>query len=420
MKPSFLRLVVRAVLACWLGGFAILVTYSSMQTWTEDRAERDGVFLAVDLLERTSPPEREATLQRLQPNFNAPFALLTPDEAETRLGQPVSPGDRTPLHVSMSEAWWFVGLQDGSAVLAAGPVHPSMPPDAVPVGLFLAIIAIPLIAGIIMLRVGRELTKVERASAALAAGELGARVDNPDGPSKELAASFNAMAKRIEELIRSRDELIQAISHELGSPLSRLRFQLALLESPGADERADERVAAMQAELDALEELVAELLSYVQSDESKLELQSFNAARGLRDLAELARLDAEERPLDVSVDLPDEAVIRADPRLFLRAIENLLRNAIRHAKGTVRIEFSSDDERVQVEVHDDGPGIPEAIRDKVTAPFFRAEPDRGRMTGGTGLGLAIVERIVERHGGSLSIGESPLGGARVTTRWLRT
>ena len=284
-------------------------------------------------------------------------------------------------------------------------------------GIVLAIVGLPLIAGLIAMRVEQQLRKVEHASQALAVGDLGARVEIQSGQPNELAANFNAMAERIEHLIRSRDELVQAVSHELGSPLSRLRFHIELLEHQ-SEEKRDDRISAMSRELDALDELVAELLSYVQSDELELERVEFDPIRGLTDIAELARLETpDDRTIDVDCVLPVSASVLADQRLFLRAIENLVRNAVRHAGSRVQLVLTDDEDYVRVSVHDDGPGIPEALREKAMTPFVRVEADRGRKSGGVGLGLAIVSRIMDRHGGRLEIGDSPLGGAKVATLW---
>ena len=215
----------------------------------------------------------------------------------------------------------------------------------------------------------------------------------------------------------ARDELVQAVSHELGSPLSRLRFHMALLEDEPS-EKHEERLRVMNHELDMLDELVAELLGYVQSDELALDLTAFDPARALTDLAELAVLDAhEDRGIEVKLDLQEDVIVYADPRHFQRAIENLLRNATRYASAQVLIELSRDGTNLHVTIHDDGPGIPEEFWEKVMLPFVRLEADRGRKTGGVGLGLAIVGRILQRHGGSVTIGTSPLGGAAFRTSW---
>jgi two-component system sensor histidine kinase RstB len=310
-------------------------------------------------------------------------------------------------------------FEDGEGVLAAGPVHPAIPPGVLPVGVILALVGLPLVAGLIALRVEKQLTKVERASHALAVGDFSVRVDDPQGSPSELAATFNAMAERVERLIRSRDELVQAVSHELGSPLSRLRFHMELLENQSEAQR-EERLAAMTRELDALDELVAELLGYVQSDELELDRKAFDPNRGLSDLAELARLEvSEDRAVEVGLAVPGGASVFADQRLFQRAVENILRNAMKYACGNVLLELTQEGDHVRVAVHDDGPGIPEELREKVMIPFFRLEADRDRKTGGVGLGLAIVSRIMHRHGGRLAIDSSRLGGAMVATWWPR-
>ena len=261
------------------------------------------------------------------------------------------------------------------------------------------------------------LSLLERASDALARGNLTARVKGGSGGATELAERFNAMAERVEWLVKSRDELVQAVSHELGSPLSRLRFHLEFLETE-PEPRRRERLHTMARELDTLDGLVAELLSYIQSDDLALDMRRFEPGPLIVDLAELATLEAvEDRHMEIDLQLRGDVEGFADVRLFQRAIENLLRNAVQHAWSRVLLELAQDEEGLHVTVHDDGPGIPEDLRDRVKLPFFRLESDRGRKTGGAGLGLAIVNGIVERHGGLLTIGASPLGGAAVRTSW---
>jgi signal transduction histidine kinase len=413
-------LVVGSVLACWLVGFVLLFLYSRSLSWTDDRVRTDGVFLVHEILNQEKASKRAGRLRALRKHFSVEFSLISLDEVEHRLGRPVRPGEQIPHKASEREEWYFLMFEDGQGGLAAGPVNPATPPAGfLPIGVILAIVGLPIVAGLLALRVERELRKVERASEAIAVGELSARVDNPHGPSNELATSFNAMAERVERLIRSRDELVQAVSHEIGSPLSRLRFHVELLENQ-SDGNREERLDAMARELDALDELVSELLGYVQYDERKIDRHLFDPNRSLADLAELATLEApEDRRIEVDLKLPSGISIFADQRLFQRAVENILRNALQHAHGNVLLELTQDGAHVRVAVHDDGPGIPEELREKVMIPFFRLQKDRGRKTGGAGLGLAIVSRIMQRHGGRLAIASSPLGGATVSTMWPR-
>ncbi len=418
MSRSFVRLVITSVVLAFVVGFVALVLYGQSQSWTTDDARRDGVFLVYESLEHEPAAARTERLQALRPHFAIEYELVSTEEFERRTGRPFAPGVVVVIEKPLHLTWCFLAFRDGQGALAAGPVHPAIPRGAKPIGIVLAVLGVPLIAALIVLRVQRELSKVERASASLAVGELSARVDNRDGPSSELAASFNAMAEQLERLIRRRDELVQAVSHELGSPLARLRFHTELLASAPEAQR-DDRVVAMRRELDSLEGLVAELLDYVQSERRSPDAKAFAPEAGLRDLAELARLEAREgHDVDVEVAVPRGATLIADQRLFLRAIENLLRNAVHHARGHVRLELHEDADGLRVEVHDDGPGIPLELRDKVVLPFFRSDGARTRKTGGVGLGLAIVQRILEQHQGDLSVRTSPsLGGALISTRW---
>lgn len=419
MRRSFLKLAVTSVLACWAVGLAVLYLHAGRLSWVDERARTDGVFLAHELLDVAPPERRIDRLRALRSHSSVDLTLMELDEIERRIGRPPRPGEAIPHRVSWREEWYFLVFSDGRGALAAGPADPTAVKGFLPIGVIVAAVGLPLIAALLVVRVNREVRKVEKASDELARGDLGARVHNPTGPSNELASSFNAMAERIERLVRSREELVQAVSHELGSPLARLRFHLELLENHGEQERG-QRFQAMTRELDSLDELVAELLDYVQSDEIELSRQTFDPERVLMDLAELAQLEAPEDPgIEVDVAVAKGARVDADPRLFQRAVENILRNAIRYGESQVRLELTDRGDCVRIEVHDDGPGIPEAVREKVVAPFFRQAPDRARTSGGVGLGLAIVSRIVQRHGGSLEIADSPLGGARVATLWPR-
>lgn len=417
MRRSFLRLVISSVLLTWVLGIVVFVLFVRSLGWTEDRARIDGVFLAHELLDRTPAAGRPERARALQPHFRFALRLISLEDASAQIGRPLRPEGRAALDIHSVEAWYFIAFSDGEGALAAGPFNPKVPIGFLPIGFLFAFVGIPAIAGLIALRVERELLKVERATEALAEGEFGARVDNQRGPSNELAASFNAMAERVERLIRSRDELVQAVSHEIGSPLSRLRFHLELLRRT-TDQPSEERFDVMTRELDSLDELVAELLAYVQSDEVQIEPAEFNPRTGLTDLAELARLDLPQtRSVVVEVVVPEDVTVVADQRLFLRAVENVLRNAVRYASDRVRLELTKSDGEVRVSVDDDGPGIPASMRREVLTPFFRLDGDRHRRSGGAGLGLAIVSRIVNRHAGRIEIGDSPLGGARVTTTW---
>lgn len=394
-----------------------MFTYSLSKSWTRENAKKEGVFLAYEILDRELPSNRSPKLKTLKEHYSIPLEIVTIQDIETYTNKPPAAGEHIHFRESLRKHWYFLVFHDGRSALAAGPVNPSLPYGAMPIGIIITIIGLPILTVLLVLRIEPQLTKVEQASLAFAQGDLSARVDNKHGPSKELAISFNEMAERIEQLIKSRDELVQAVSHELGSPLSRLRFHIELLENQ-IDDKNLERLNAMTNELDALDELVSELLGYVQSADLELNQHRFNPEQILRDLLELTQLEASpDRAMHVGLEINNPSEVFADKKLFQRAVENILRNAFRHATSKVQVQLKRENEFVCVAIHDDGPGIPLEIRDKVMAPFFRQEPDRSRKAGGMGLGLAIVNRIIQRHGGKLTIGDSPLGGVLVETFW---
>ena len=423
MKRSLVRTVALGVIGSWLIGFIALFTYARTRRYTEEDARADGAFLAHSLLDELSPEERAARVIELRPNFRIGLTLLNEREAAALLGHALAPSERAFARESFDRQWLLLSFADGGGTLAAGPVHPAKPPGVkFPIGLVLGILALPLLAGWITLRLSRQLAAVERATEALGAGELGTRIE-PGGPSAELADAFNTMAERVERLIRSRDELVQAVSHELGSPLSRLRFHLELLGSPKEEGEAEThaRVAAMNREIDALDELIAELSHYVEAGDAQLRRGEVELSQVLPDLFDLATLEA---PDDHEVRIESGAFeglrVQADPRLFQRAVENVLRNAVRYARERVRVEARREGDALWLIVHDDGPGVPAEMRERVLEPFVRLEADRGRDSGGSGLGLAIVSRILERHEGEMRFGESAaLGGAEVRMAWPR-
>lgn len=251
----------------------------------------------------------------------------------------------------------------------------------------------------------------------LGGDDLAVRVRLPDrGPVRPLAEAINALAARIEALVGGQRALLQAVSHELRTPPARMRFRLdGLAEEPDPAVRA-RRVAELEGDLDAMDGLVGEILSFVRFDGAPVEGAEIDVG---------AAVDAAiDRVRPLRTDLPIARVgedrlarLLVPERWFVRAVENLLTNAQRHARGRVDVGIAWEGGLV-VHVDDDGPGIPVAERARVLEPFVTG--DAARTTGGVGLGLAIARRIVERGGGRLTIGDGPLGGARVTARFAVT
>ena len=243
-------------------------------------------------------------------------------------------------------------------------------------------------------------------------GDLESRVEFSAGDALgELMGTFNQMADQIKGLIEGQNELLRAVSHELRTPLARLFFIVDNAEAAKTDEERDEQLDRIQKALSDMNDLVEELLIFSRLDRERIEYERHpvNVGVVLKDLKELAS-DLRSGVI-VEVDC-GKVILQAIPRLFKRAVENLLNNAVRHAKSTVHLSCWESEEQIMVAVEDDGPGIPEEQRERILEPFIRADESRNSQIGGIGLGLAIVNRIVDLHDGRLEVTERLGGGAR--------
>jgi signal transduction histidine kinase len=223
------------------------------------------------------------------------------------------------------------------------------------------------------------------------AGALGQRVD--ESGRDEVAAvahSFNRAAARIEGLLHSHQSLLANASHELRSPLARLKMAIAMLPHAAGEQRDTLRreVEANIAELDALVEEV--LLA------SRLDAGAWTLKR---EPVELLGLAAEEGArVDAQVS-GAPCTVAGDERLLRRALRNLLENARRYGAGAIDVLVDRQGPAAQVRVCDAGPGVPEGFRERIFEAFFRL-PGHAEREGGVGLGLSLVKQIAERHGGS--------------------
>jgi signal transduction histidine kinase len=232
-----------------------------------------------------------------------------------------------------------------------------------------------------------------------------------------VAQQFNQMAEKIQRLIEQERQLLQAVSHELKTPIARMRFMTEKLAGTPPDKLAG-GIEELDNETSEIESLVNELLDYNRfSDYGSVHRQAFELREALADV--LKRLDkfGPDISRQIICKANTDISIKADPVLFKRAMQNMLLNALRFAKTKVIVKYRQENRNVIIEVCDDGPGIPETERERVFKPFARLENSRSRESGGVGLGLAITQRIVQRHGGTIAITDSEIGGACMVTCW---
>ncbi|GAB3208306.1 sensor histidine kinase [Nocardia tengchongensis] len=265
------------------------------------------------------------------------------------------------------------------------------------------------------LLVGRSLRSVEEIRsrvAVIGAAGLSERVPVPPARDEiaRLAETMNDMLARVEAGHAAQRRFVGDASHELRSPLAVVTAALELARDRPEALDAELIGGTLLPEAERMRLLIEDLLTLAAADESGLEVRGDDV--DLDDLAG-AQVQALRSRGDHTVRAAIEPVrIRGDQPKLARVLRNIAENAAAHARSTVAVTVLRDGEFGRVIVDDDGPGIAAADRERVFGRFVRLEADRARATGGSGLGLAIVAEIVAAHGGSVTIGESPWGGAR--------
>jgi two-component system, OmpR family, sensor kinase len=274
-----------------------------------------------------------------------------------------------------------------------------------------------LLAGYLLAsRTAAPLRRMARIATAVDAGDLTHRigVEGPNDEVRMLAESFDHMLERLEGAFSRQREFVSDASHELRTPLTAIRGQLEVLarEPDPSPQRVREVEQIALRELDHMQRLVDDLLILARLDERQEPLpREIALDRFLAELVEAA--PAAGRRVEFAGG--PGGTLLADRDRVAQVVRNLLRNAVEHTDGggTVRLGAEAAGERVRVYVDDDGPGIPASERARVFDRFHRVEASRSRSSGGSGLGLAIARAIVEAHGGTIWIEDSPLGGARI-------
>jgi len=229
-----------------------------------------------------------------------------------------------------------------------------------------------------------------------------------------LARAFNDMAERIQTLLTAERRLLQDISHELRSPLARLSIGVELLRTTADREHA---IGRLHSEVDRLTTLVGSLIEVTRSegDPSSRRSEAMDVAVIVREAVDRCRVESDRRDCRIVLAGAVTRRLLGDPELIRRAIDNVIRNAIRYAPPHTAIDVGLTEGQADtvVSVRDVGPGVPDALLPRLTDPFFRADVARDANTGGVGLGLSIANRALLLHHGTL-VAENANPGLRVT------
>src|SRR5215469_16509274 len=302
-------------------------------------------------------------------------------------------------------------------------------PRGVPfTGLMIGVITSGLVCYLLSWYLTKPIMRLRTAARQLAAGDLKVRTGVHAGRSSDevagLMRDFDAMAERLETLLKAQSRLLNDISHELRSPLARLSVALGLARQRAGIESAD-MLDRIELEASRLNELIGRILTLARLEDGEQLVPQTPVPLGelVAGVAEDAEFEAQARHCHVRVSVAEgDWKVRGNASLLHSAIENVVRNAIRYTQegSSVEITLAGEDgprtREALLRVSDSGPGVPPDALGKLFEPFYRLDEARGRQTGGVGLGLAITERAVRFHGGKVQASNRPGGGLTVEIR----
>lgn len=353
----------------------VLLTPSGIDLATQ----RDESALLAEAFDQTSFGWRE--------NFEVVFGLR-------RTGRDLSPDGKYVwlLHKPKGSRPWF----DPFALL----------PYSVP-----ALLLMALLYSSIAFRVAASIKGISTVAERFGRGDLRARVRSRRRDEiGDLARSFDAMADRVEVLLTSERRLLQDVSHELRSPLTRLGVALELA---GTEENRPKAIVRAQRQLESLNGLVKSLLTVtaVEVDRPAQQAEAIHLDHLIDTVIDDCSLETQSKGCRFHVRCAEQAAVFGERELLARALDNVIRNAIHYSPrgADIDVTLSALNGDASIAVRDYGPGVPADSLPKLFDPFYRVDQSRDHATGGVGLGLSIVRRLVEMHGGSVSARNSEPG-----------
>ncbi|MCG9790424.1 envelope stress sensor histidine kinase CpxA [Vibrio mediterranei] len=255
--------------------------------------------------------------------------------------------------------------------------------------------------------------RLERAAKRVANGEFKQDPELEKGTSefKQAGSSFNQMVMAVNQMISGQQRLLSDISHELRSPLTRLRMATALATRKQGE---SQELLRIDTEAQRLEQMIGELLELSRMNtDSHVTRESQPASSLWEEIFSDAEFEAEQVGKTLRFTNIPDVTVTGNPKLLMSAIENIVRNAIRYGTTTIDITLSTHKETLLITVEDDGPGVPDDELKDIFRPFYRVSTARDRDSGGTGLGLAITQSAILQHSGQITASRSHLGGLKM-------
>ncbi|HEU4852558.1 MAG TPA: HAMP domain-containing sensor histidine kinase [Telluria sp.] len=397
MRSAAPRLYLRIFLTLLASLVAAAALFGAVHLWFSP-GERQAAEAMAQVAAQALPPataapeEQRAALQRWRQRTRGPLALYSADrQLLASVGRPLPPLDARQSETGPmrgSRAVYALRLDDGRWLLIRRPQSRRLPSALFPVLLLTALI-VAVAAYPVVRRITARLERLQGSVQSWGRGDLSARVAvEGNDEVASLATSFNEAADHIEALVGSQKTLLANASHELRSPLARIRMAVELMHDGAAPALREELVR----NIGELDQLIDEVLLA-----SRLDAPAGEAL--MQETLDLGTIVADECARAGANLEAEPAMVRGDPRLLRRMVRNLLENAQRYGEGTpVTVTLGAAGGRVLLDVCDRGPGVPEEEREHIFTAFYRL-PGASEREGGVGLGLALVRQIAQRHGG---------------------
>jgi two-component system osmolarity sensor histidine kinase EnvZ len=226
---------------------------------------------------------------------------------------------------------------------------------------------------------------------------------------RRAALAFIDMRERISRFVQQRTDMLAGVSHDVRTPLTRMKLELAMMKD-------DASIQALKDDVEEMERMLDEYLAFARGQAGE-GASDTDIGQLLRDIAVSAQRKADAKTPSKKVDLAvnDQLIVEVRPNALRRCVMNLVENALRHGNHA-QLSASQHDDVVEITVDDDGPGIPAESREEAFRPFHRLDSGRTLASGGVGLGLAIARDIARGHGGEITLADSKLGGLRAVVR----
>jgi two-component system OmpR family sensor kinase len=385
------------------------------------RAQEAALVLVSDQLHDVAPGARQQFVKELAARTGVDLELfewkdIVGDDMLARLNR----GDLAHMHAA-DKNWLLKRVPDDGRVLAfryAAPDAQRGVIDWVLAFVFYALIALVIMGWLWPLT--RDLKYLERSTTSF--GNRNWTFDTRIGirsPVHSLAEAFRRMAARIDSLIGAQKDMTNAMSHEIKTPLARMRFEVEMARTASDPTTLARHLSNIDGDIAELDAFVTATLDYaiLERAEIALNIHEHDLTAILPALVDSLRRTARQE-LRIRCEVsPNATKVKCDAHLFEAVVRNLLYNAIRYARSEIHVVFFIRPDGVyNLRVDDDGPGIPPPDRARIFDSFVQLDNRSGRKTG-YGLGLAIVKRIVEWHGGVASVTRAGLGGAGLSVTW---